>query len=154
MTTYSYPGSFFPGPPQVSIAAAEGWEAKAGLGPAMTFTHESGAKLEVLVTRVRPEETLEDAAAQITTTFTKLPGFSETVRSDEDIAGHPGFTLEAKVKHPVTRKGYCQFVRYLWVEQSGGTRDLVQLMGTCPAAMEDDRAPEIRAMQESVEIAV
>ncbi|MDE0571835.1 DUF1795 domain-containing protein [Demequina sp. B12] len=153
MTQFTYPGPVFAGPPSVALDVPDGWEAKPGLGPAMTFEHADGGKLEVLVTRLRPTESLDDAAKQIAATFAKLPGFKETRREQTQIGGRATFDLEAQVKHPVTRKGYCQVVRYILVEQ-GETRDLVQLMGTCPAAVESDRAPQIRAMQDSVEIAV
>lgn len=152
MTTYTYPGPDFPGPPSVDITAAPGWSPLHGLGPAMTLERAegAGAKLEVVVTRLRDWETLDEAAMKIAGALEQLPGYRELVRDADRVAGHPGFRLEAQVRNPAGGGAFVQLIRYAVVEQRAGVRDLVQLMGSCTAAESSSAGPEIRAMQDSV----
>ncbi|SDS83738.1 hypothetical protein SAMN04489860_2497 [Paraoerskovia marina] len=152
MTTYTYPGPDFPGPPSVELTAEDGWQPRHGLGPAMTMerSDDGGAKLEVVVTRLRDWETLDEAAMKIAGALEKLPGYRELVRDADPVSGFDGFRLEAQVRNPAGGGAFLQLIRYALVQQRAGVRDLVQLMGSCTAAQATLVAPEIRAMQDSV----
>ena len=151
MTTYAYPGPDFPGPPSIELTAETGWVPRHGLGPAMTLERSegAGAKLEVVVTRLRDWETLDEAAMKIAGALEKLPGYRELVRDVDEVAGHEGFRLEAQVRNPAGGGAFVQIIRYALVEQRAGVRDLVQFMGSCTAAESSVAGPEIRAMQDS-----
>lgn len=153
MTMFTYPGPDFPGPPSVTLDVPDGWKPLHGLGPAMTLEREStsdtGAKLEVVVTRLRDWETLDEASMRIAAALEKLPGYTELARDADDVAGCRGFRLEARVRNPAGGGTFVQLIRYALVERLNA-RDLVQLMGSCTQADQTDAAPEIRAIQDSV----
>ncbi|BDZ41244.1 hypothetical protein GCM10025865_05430 [Paraoerskovia sediminicola] len=158
MRTASYPSPTFPGPPSVDLDVLDGWEPVTGLGPAITLerTGLPGAttpKVEVVITRMRDWESLDDASMKIAGALEKLSGYEELARDAEPVAGHAGFRLEAVVRNPTDRARYVQAIRYALVDR-GETRDLVQIMGSCTGAQRDAVLDEIRAIQDSVRIAV
>ncbi|GII98756.1 putative lipoprotein LpqN [Sediminihabitans luteus] len=153
MTSVAYPSPQFPGPPQVGLEIPDGWSPVVGLGPAITVERDAGtpsAKVEVVVTRLRDWESLDEASMRIAGALEKLPGYDEIARDADDVAGHPGFRLDATVQNPAGGT-FVQAIRYALVERENA-RDLVQVMGSCAGAQRDPALAEIHAIQDSLTI--
>ncbi|WP_265520576.1 LpqN/LpqT family lipoprotein [Oerskovia flava] len=154
-TQLAYPSADFPGPVGVGIDQPEGWQPLPDVAVPLALAKdvEAGAfrpNVIVIVSRVRRQYGLEQAVAELLGKLTGVDGYTEIGREERDVAGFPGFRVEASF--PDAQGGTLAQAVRLTVVDRGPVLDMVQTTGTCAGHQMAGTWPEIRAIQDSLRI--
>lgn len=155
MTELRYPSDDFPAPVGVRVVAPERWVPLPHVGLPLALGREVdpgefNPNVIVTVSRIRAEQTLDDAHAEVLRKLRPMPRLRELDGGEVDVDGLPGRWLEAAFKGGGGTV-LVQAVRTVVVPR-GPVADLVQTTGTCTLTQHPWAAAEIRAVQESLRV--
>ncbi|GAA1411921.1 LpqN/LpqT family lipoprotein [Oerskovia paurometabola] len=156
-STLQFPSEQFPAYPGVSLDQPDGWQPLPEVGLPLALAKDAAggefrANVITVLNRVRAEHTLDQAIGEVVARLTALPQYKELGRSEIDVQGHAGFRIEGIFAEP-TLGALVQAVRIVLVDR-GPVKDLVQVTGSCTGAQMPSTLPEIRAIQDSLSIAL
>ena len=156
-STLQFPSEQFPGYPGVGLVQPEGWQPLPEVGLPLALAKDAAdgefrANVITVLNRVRAEHSLDQAVGEVVARLTGLPQFQELGRSEIEVQGNAGFRMEGLFAEP-TLGMLVQAVRIVLVDR-GPVKDLVQVTGSCTGAQMPSTLPEIRAIQDSLSIAV
>ncbi|WP_313664092.1 LpqN/LpqT family lipoprotein [Cellulosimicrobium cellulans] len=155
MAELRYPSDDFPAPVGVRLDVPDRWVPlpHVALPLALGREVEEGEfnpNVIVVVSRIRAEQTLDDAHAEVLRKLKPLPRLRQLDGGDVDVDGLPGRWVEASFKGGGGAV-LVQSVRTVVVPR-GPVADLVQTTGTCTLLQHPWAAAEIRAVQESLRV--
>ncbi|MBD8080572.1 LpqN/LpqT family lipoprotein [Cellulosimicrobium arenosum] len=155
MTELRYPSDDFPAPVGVGVSIPDGWVPLPLVALPLAVGREVAEgefnpNLIVLVSRIRADQSLDDAHAQALGALRPLPKMRELGGGDVEVDGHAGRWVEAQFRGGAGAV-LVQTVRTVVVPR-GPVADLVQLTGTCTVTQHPWAGPEIRQIAESLRI--
>ena len=155
MTDLRYPSDDFPAPVGVRLTAPEGWVPLPHVGLPLALGREVAdgefnPNVIVVVSRIRAEQSLDDAHAEVLRKLKPLPRLKELGSGDVDVDGLPGRWVEASFKGG-GGVVLVQSVRTVVVPR-GPVADLVQTTGTCTLVQHPWAGEEIRSVQGSLRL--
>lgn len=154
MTSISFPGPEFPASPAVTIDCPDGWSALRGVGYVLAVGQDGTGPddyqpiVVASIARLPDRTTMQEAIAHVVATLRTTADSTEIARDEVDLAGRPGFLMEASYTHP---RGLAvrQAVRFAWVDHDD-VIDMVQLIGACAVDQTDEVWDTVRGIQESL----
>lgn len=154
----TYPSAMFPGVPRISLDVPEDWEPLTvpGVQIALAQPRVEGrfrANVVVTVQRVAPGFGIEQARASLARRTAELPDLEELGTGEIEIDGRTWLASEYGYTQP-GRPTVVQAARYAVVERAGVAVDVVEIVGSCGADRADEEIEQLRAVQDSVRIAL